>query len=652
MLFEDMAMVESYTTISSRLPSVKFKPKLKSVKENSAKDGRLEIECTPMVIDFRRLFQSTKSSVDVLTGVPNKELLHTVMALYDICLPDITPEVLYPTVCDKWARTVLLVRDTKDVLTEIRNRRKKDDEKSADKAKDKPQENGENGVKGEDEVKDEEEEDEKETPGKFADVFSDTDNEDEDEDDEDDSESEDEDFSEGVDDFLNIVRKRRKKRRKSQEVRKEVPDELIGIENRLVACATWERSNVRPGEKIIQINLLGVRKRFRKWGLGKFLIQTLKDPTLVGQYDAIVVYADHGAVNFFSHYGFSDDIVLNSKFKELADNWTNSTLMCYLPPFTCQNSLGEGARDPILDIREMELELQKWTEKSREAYQSQFACTMRMRNEIITLRALVASQQDIITYLQSEVEKLQHSKFHIEKEFLQYRLLTLKAGLSPLLNDLSEDSKDGDVTADSLLKDLEEQVDVLKIAKKHSDEQTPADWQIIEEFKQSLKQDLSVTQKAEVTLLTKAQMSHNGFEQYKARVRNLTDPSMCTKMYYCGSLERPHRLQQILKNGFTEQDFSHGEYGVGLYFSQYASKAAQFSALGKLLVAEVGLGQAATVIQKDATRHGPPIGHDSILTKGRLIHGIGDVSGGCCQEYVVFHPSQALPLYLIEYKLV
>ena len=41
----------------------------------------------------------------------NQELLHAVVALYDSCLPEITPEVLYPTVCGKWAKTLVLLRD-------------------------------------------------------------------------------------------------------------------------------------------------------------------------------------------------------------------------------------------------------------------------------------------------------------------------------------------------------------------------------------------------------------------------------------------------------------------------------------------------------------------------------------------------------------
>lgn len=59
----------------------------------------------------------------------------------------------------------------------------------------------------------------------------------------------------------------------------------------------------------------------------------MKDVSIVGHYDSLVVYADHSAVDFFALHGFSDDIVLNSKYSDLADNWTNCTLMSYIPPF-------------------------------------------------------------------------------------------------------------------------------------------------------------------------------------------------------------------------------------------------------------------------------------------------------------------------------
>lgn len=46
----------------------------------------------------------------VFTQVSNAELLHAVVGLYDTCLPDITPEVLYSTLCGKWAKTLIFMR--------------------------------------------------------------------------------------------------------------------------------------------------------------------------------------------------------------------------------------------------------------------------------------------------------------------------------------------------------------------------------------------------------------------------------------------------------------------------------------------------------------------------------------------------------------
>ena len=44
------------------------------------------------------------------------------------------------------------------------------------------------------------------------------------------------------------------------------------------------------------------------------LFQQVKDPACVGTFDAVVVHADNSATEFFEKYGFSDDIVLNSRW--------------------------------------------------------------------------------------------------------------------------------------------------------------------------------------------------------------------------------------------------------------------------------------------------------------------------------------------------
>merc|ERR1719394_1418284 len=125
------------------------------------------------------------------------------------------------------------------------------------------------------------------------------------------------------------------------------------------------------------------------------------------------------------------------------------------------------------------------------------------------------------------------------------------------------------------------------------------------------------------------------FEDYTARMQ---DPAMVTELYYCGSLERPSRLPDILKNGFSEEDFTHGEFGRGLYFSKYPSKAAQFSELGKLLEVKVGIGKVETVMRYDRTRKSPAKDYDSVISPGRLYKpGDQGDTAMLSQEYVVFN---------------
>ena len=50
-------------------------------------------------------------SGDFCLQVSNRELLHAVIALYAVSLSEMTPETLYASVCEKWARTILLLRD-------------------------------------------------------------------------------------------------------------------------------------------------------------------------------------------------------------------------------------------------------------------------------------------------------------------------------------------------------------------------------------------------------------------------------------------------------------------------------------------------------------------------------------------------------------
>ncbi|CAG5121940.1 unnamed protein product [Candidula unifasciata] len=165
--------------------------------------------------------------------------------------------------------------------------------------------------------------------------------------------------------------------------------------------------------------------------------------------------------------------------------------------------------------------------------------------------------------------------------------------------------------------------------------------------------DRSINVQYNVSSILKAQNNPALSSRFETALGNLTDPTMVTELYFCGSLEKPKRLLQILSEGFTEEDFIHGEFGRGLYFSKYPSKAAQFSVLGKLLEVRVGLGRIETVIRYDRTRKGPSERYDSIIVPGRLFH-MGDQgeSAMLCQEYVVFNVDQVMPVCLLSYTYV
>lgn len=46
--------------------------------------------------------------------------------------------------------------------------------------------------------------------------------------------------------------------------------------------------------------------------------QQLKTASVVGRFDAVVVHADNSAVPFFRKCGFSDDVILNKRWRLLS----------------------------------------------------------------------------------------------------------------------------------------------------------------------------------------------------------------------------------------------------------------------------------------------------------------------------------------------
>jgi len=51
------------------------------------------------------------------------DLLHGVANLYSVSLPEVTDDIIYPTLCEKWSKTLLLLRDEDEVIEELKTRR-------------------------------------------------------------------------------------------------------------------------------------------------------------------------------------------------------------------------------------------------------------------------------------------------------------------------------------------------------------------------------------------------------------------------------------------------------------------------------------------------------------------------------------------------
>jgi hypothetical protein len=55
-----------------------------------------------------------------------------------------------------------------------------------------------------------------------------------------------------------------------------------------------------------------------------------------------------------------------------------------------------------------------------------------------------------------------------------------------------------------------------------------------------------------VNLLLQATLSELYVEKYRERIKKMRDPSLIVDLYFCGGLEHPERLNDVLKHGFSE----------------------------------------------------------------------------------------------------
>ncbi|CAN8003849.1 unnamed protein product [Ixodes hexagonus] len=215
-------------------------------------------------------------------------------------------------------------------------------------------------------------------------------------------------FSRGLGHFLRAVGERRRERSRALAAWSLAPRHA-GPEHRLLACATFAKNYRIPGTKAVFLSLLAVRRRFRKHGIGTFLLKQLRSPAVVGPYDALVVKSSPGTVSFFLKNGFTDDVVLNSRFRELDETNQAGNLLCYLPPFDGHYPTLPGTPEwnrPEA-LAAMEEEVERWKQKSLESYQCQVTCLTRLQHEIFRLHALLKKQEHTVQNLRKENCRLQ-----------------------------------------------------------------------------------------------------------------------------------------------------------------------------------------------------------------------------------------------------
>ncbi|XP_077311527.1 uncharacterized protein LOC143930791 isoform X2 [Lithobates pipiens] len=431
-------------------------------------------------VEFYRLLKP--DSTTIIPHVSNWDLLNTVIALYDVGLPDIGVENLRSTVCAQGAKTILLLRDHQDVLKEYQDNF---------------------WPKGPPKPSPTEPKNEEEYEGTFSAVFSDPESSEE-EDDSDSDQQESKRFHSSLEEFLSSLTERRHQRRQPN-----FTIEAIGFECCIVAALTYKKSASKSKEKIIEVSLLSTRRRYRGCGAARYMLQLLKDVSLVGFYDAIVTHADSRAIELFASCDFSDDIILNSRFRDLAQDWTNTTTMSYFPPF----SLGQASQ---LDTEDLEAEMTQWREKSMAAHEAQAIFMRRILQEIKALKKQVKSQKYEILKLTADLENERKEK--------------------KLLREQKENKNGMPVTVqDIAVKEIE--VEGQKL--------------VLEEI-------------VETALLWK------DLEEVKTYVSKLHDTGVHQILYYC---DRRSQLVEILNRGFSPEDVQQREYGNGIYFSASPAEA-------------------------------------------------------------------------------
>jgi len=320
----------------------------------------------------------------------------------------------------------------------------------------------------------------------------------------------------------------------------------LNLHKRLIACLSFQKVTIFPlptqEEHVLDLQLLACRKKYRGRGLGRHLVKLIMNRDYIGDYDVIITAADQNAIDFYRKFGFTDDAIILSKYKDIGDCWTNTTKMCYLPPYNVVNE------DPVRCLTMMDDQFQKWQKTMFTSYQNQAALFNRLKNEMIGLYAKINAQEQTIITLNRE-------RFLLAKENAALKLKLSQENNAEVTEQLETHQMIQEMEKMSLLNEK------LLIAQMSL-----------------LMDDDCNTQMAIQYCSTKLKNSEN----YQIKAKKITNDSATIALYqsslaslHNGSQKNEtllfysghHEHLDIIANaGFTNEDFLYGSFGKGLYF--------------------------------------------------------------------------------------
>ncbi|KAJ7997788.1 hypothetical protein DPEC_G00215760 [Dallia pectoralis] len=390
--------------------------------------ARGDFTAQPVKVHFHELL-GIRDSPELVPQVDNRDILCSVVSLFDSCHPDVGLRHIHDTVYSYGTHTIILLRQQAEVLEKYRS-------STPPSSRARPSTSRITGVINED----------RESKGQHVKVFSES------EDSSGGSSDEQEEGDLGTNNSsgskwktfrteLNAFLARAKERRAQREApgdNGQIPVTAVGAESLIVGAAAFQLNRLSTGETVLQLSLMATRKCYRNSGVGRYIVELLKSQSMCGPYDALLAHADTDAVEFFSRCGLADDVLLNDKFREVRDDWTNTTLMSYLPPFTTESA----SKNPGFSVMlpELELEVKKARCTALSAYQQQVVCVTRLVIEVKTLREQLELQRRDVDKLNDELDIERERRQRAEQQLLEYKLRKTRQLMERQVNSDSDES--------------------------------------------------------------------------------------------------------------------------------------------------------------------------------------------------------------------